>query len=286
MSWKRVSPSKPCAVCGGSSWCTYTADGVVHCMRAKSDKPCFDKRGEASGYIHTPNGAVRRQIADKAPEPEERRPTVNWRLLQQRFFSAGFDRFDRFAELSATIGVSPTSLRLYGAGLRNADPADPCMTFPMYGPNEEICGIRTRDSLTREKRAIKGSRQGLFLPCHPFGTGYGWVCEGPTDAASLADCGRYAIGRPACQGCERQVAHYLRARNWPAVIVLDNDANKRASDAVKIGLDRLVEALRGLDVKFTLVRPPKKFKDVRGWLLGSRTTLVAAATKAERSLKC
>jgi hypothetical protein len=78
-SWKRVTKSHPCTICGKSSYCSYTADAaMMNCTKVASDKP--NKAG--NGWLHFADGgkADRKRNdtpsgTDWKPERERRKTT-------------------------------------------------------------------------------------------------------------------------------------------------------------------------------------------------------------------
>ena len=69
--YQRVSPQRPCAICGKTSWCLYDPTaGIALCTRIESSEPIE----RLSGYIHrvqpTPDEAVpSAEIATRPPDP-------------------------------------------------------------------------------------------------------------------------------------------------------------------------------------------------------------------------
>jgi hypothetical protein len=128
--------------------------------------------------------------------------------------------------------------------------------FPMHDGTGKICGIRLRDD-AGHKFAVKGSRQGIFLPrTWPASPDVALITEGPTDTAAALSIGFMAIGRPSCLGCEDIVnATIRRLAIQRVVIVADNDESGKA------GAAKLVAGLR---VPNKTILPPGK--DLREWV--------------------
>jgi hypothetical protein len=72
-----------------------------------------------------------------------------------------------------------------------------------------VQGIRLRFSNGR-KLAVRGGREGLFVPSGLAATNQLLICEGPTDTAALLDLGFAAVGRPSCAGGTRLLVELLR----------------------------------------------------------------------------
>jgi len=92
----------------------------------------------------------------------------------------------------------------------------------MFDGEEDFAGIRLRSN-EGDKWALRGSRQGIFLPdmAVPEET---LVVEGPTDTAAAVSLGFHAIGRPSCTGGVREIGTFCRRRGVKRLSVLaDND---------------------------------------------------------------
>lgn len=86
----------------------------------------------------------------------------------------------------------------------------------------EVTGIRLRLD-TGKKLAVRGSKEGIFIPESPP-EAIAFAPEGPTDAAACLTLGLYAIGRPSCLGGTEHLKTALkRLQVRRAVILADND---------------------------------------------------------------
>jgi hypothetical protein len=120
-------------------------------------------------------------------------------------------------------------------------------------------GIRLRRA-DGSKWAVKGSRQGLFVPRHfPVGDTL-VVCEGPTDTAAMLMLCFDAVGRPSCNGGVELVADLIDRHHFAdVVIVADRDApGQRGAWYLA---SRLVGYVAG---GVRIVTPPAK--DAREWV--------------------
>jgi len=137
-------------------------------------------------------------------------------------------------------------------------------TFPMFNADGVIVGFRTRHP-DGAKRAIKGSRQGLFIPTGLTWSGPLLICEGPTDTAAMIGVGFDAIGRPSCSGAVDyvvDVAVKMKAKFGQEVwVVADADGPGVA------GAHALADALVGAGVLTRVFSPPRN-KDAREWVRG------------------
>lgn len=126
-------------------------------------------------------------------------------------------------KLASQLGVTVQSLHDLGAFYCTEYLA---WAFPMSLPSGETVGFRLR-SESGHKWSVKGSISALFIPFPAyrlFSNRRLFICEGPTDTAAALTLGLFAIGRPACLGCEEMVSQLLRDLSVrEAVIVCDND---------------------------------------------------------------
>lgn len=219
----------------------------ILCNRVASDKP-----QPGGGWLHLLDS---RPAATLRPMPKPPKPV--------RSFSGTLEQWARetphlaLLGLAQALGVSPEAL----ASLR-AVYAKPhrAWAFPMCDAAGKVIGIRLRAEDGR-KWAVRGSRQGIFLPevePHPPV----FICEGPTDTAAALTLGVFAIGRPSCNcGADEIRAACKRFGIFRAVIVADHDAPGQH------GAARLARELR---MKWLIWTPPAK--DLRRWLMagGSR----------------
>ena len=210
--WFRVTKSHPCIVCKHDSWCCIGQHHAL-CMRTESERPIQFKSGE-TGWLHPLDG-------DYAPPKPTRkdtdRPNLNvMNLLEGWYSDPSFPTMDLLAN---SLGVSVQSLALLGCVWAKPHHA---WAFPMRNGDGGYVGIRLR-SPDGKKWAVKGSKQGIFLP-HGDPKKTALICEGPTDTASAITLGYYAIGRPSCSGGLFDILLALRRMNVSRVIIVgDND---------------------------------------------------------------
>lgn len=260
--WQTVSKSHPCPVCHKWDWCRVSTEtGAVNCMRIASSKPVNN-----GGWMH--GGPERPAVAPPrhkrvAVEPYEA-PGFNAALWWQTArFVATWERMDPWA---GRLGLPIGALDIMGACVLGD-----MLTFPMFDGHGEVCGIRTRDP-DGSKRAVTGSRSGVFLPTFHNGA-EPLVCEGPTDATAALALGYYPIGRPSCSGCERHVVDTCRRLGIARVTVcadIDHKPGKPGDRAGEVGARRLAETLRAARIGARLVTP-NGHKDLRDWFRAGAT---------------
>ena len=257
-NWQRVSRRRPCPVCGRPDWCLYTGDldapTAAICQRIASPKRC----GEA-GYLHRlrddplrPARATRRVFVPTNTPPEKSIFDFG-AYARQCHLACIPDVLRRFGE---QIGVSAASLRRLYVGW---SPQHGAWTFPMSDAAGNVVGIRLRCPNGR-KLAVKGGREGLFLPDNLSAGGQLLIAEGPTDTAALLDCGFSAVGRPSCTGGTRHLVTFLHQMTvLEVVIVADGDAPGQA------GAERLAATLAAYCSMVKVITPPAQYKDARAW---------------------
>jgi DNA primase len=123
----------------------------------------------------------------------------------------------------------------------------------------QTVGIRLRLP-TGRKLAVKGSRQGLFLPEGIEPGGRLFVAEGPTDAAALLDLAFRAVGRPSCSGGVWHVVGLVK-RLGPEEVVIVADGDPPGQS----GANRLASSLAAYVPAVRVITPPPGVKDARAW---------------------
>ena len=251
-NWQRVSRHRPCPVCGKSDWCLYKGPHrqpeAAICARVESEKAV----GTAgAGWLHP--------FQSSFPYPQPVRvtmtqaPPVDFRATARAYFEAlGANGRCILADELEVTSESLDRLRVGWSRQQDA------YTFPMRDSDRKIRGIRLR-SRTGRKWAIRGSKQGLFIPSGTDSTDLLVICEGPTDTAALLDLGFGAIGRPSCNGGGGLLEELIQGGEWSDVaIIADSDLpGQRGAERLAVSL---VPYCRGVRI----VNPPA-VKDAREW---------------------
>ena len=262
--WVRVTSRTPCFVCGKVDWCGTTADGsAACCMRVESSK-----RLRNGGWLHR----LRDDAILMAPY-RTRRVAVELPDCGRDFgeLAAVFAtriRREQLESLANALGVSERSLRRLGVGF------DACaFTFPMRDGGGIVVGIRRRFQ-DGTKRAICGSRNGMFVPSELSGTESLLICEGESDTAALLTLGFNCVGRPSCTGGVRMLCELAPGRD--VVVVADGDMPGQR------GARSLASVLRMYCPSVRIIEPPGNIKDARAWLRagGTREDVRAAIDAA------
>jgi 5S rRNA maturation endonuclease (ribonuclease M5) len=252
-----------------------TNGSVAICPRTEAGSKKFL---DGSGYLHVVDPSI--PMPDRKDEQGVELPEHNLVMstLASKMMQACDD--ERLGVFSDQLGVSRASLRMLRAGWSaNSD----AFSFPMYRAGQRVIGIRLR-SVHGKKWAIKGSRQGLFMPSQWPSQRRGIiVCEGPTDTAAMLTLGFNAIGRPSAMGSHALVEEAVAGKS--VCIVCDRDEVGLASAV------RLAEHLRRSKAcpMTGIIVPPAK--DAREWVRSGATresvlTVVSLALKSDGPLYC
>jgi len=259
-----VTKRAPCPICGHDGWCLRARNGScgVICSRVVSPR-----RWGAAGWFHgsPPRREVPRTHRVDA-RPEERR----FRMIADACRQKASEHPAVLEAFAASLGVTAASLAALSVGLDDRS----ATTWPMRDHLGRLVGIRERYRGT--KRAVRGSRNGLFLPQVPEESVV-LVTEGESDCAAALSLGFFAIGRPGCQGATTYLARWFQARaDRDAVIVADADEAGRA------GATDLAALLAATCRTVRIVQPPAGAKDLREALRSgaSRAELVDAIERA------
>mgnify|MGYP003626568585 CR=1 FL=1 len=247
--WIRVSRARNCPICTKAQWCLVAKDSsAVICPRVEQGSK---KYIEGSGYLHI----LKEGTYKKAnPDWKQELPEHNTVLAQLAKKQIAARTDDNLETISQDLGVSTASLvRMFvgWSGTHNG------ATFPMFRHRRRLIGIRIR-TMTGKKFAIKGSRQGLFLPDKWDARSKNGIliCEGPTDTAAALDLGFDAIGRPSCLGGTHLIAEAVSGRHTAIVADLDGPGMD--------GALRLQKHLVKLCPTCKVIVPPHN--DMREWV--------------------
>jgi hypothetical protein len=264
-----VRRDRRCPICERPDWCLIAADGsAAICARTESGKRC----GEA-GWLH--------RLRDDLLWPPRRfvrSVSLATRTLKQDFGLLAKQYQQAVAQvhldaLALSLGLSTTALGTLGIGWSARDRA---WSFPMVDSAGAVLGIRLRRN-KGSKFAVRGGKEGLFLPAVESIDPRLLVCEGPTDTAALLDMGfTHVVGRPSCTGGVKLLVDLVQQRRpQEVVIVADSDEPGRR------GADNLASVLLGYCPMVRVVIP-RRFKDAREFLRagGTRSQLQQAIEAA------
>jgi hypothetical protein len=242
--WTRCTKSNPCPICGKPDWCMIGIRGVL-CMR-QGDGYSIQLSDGSTGWFHPFDRdatAPRKPLPARAERSNLPRPNF---LAMIKAWSQETQPH-QIHELATALGVTTWSLGSLGACWSGTHKA---WAFPMSDEWGAIIGIRLRYP-NGEKRAVLGSRNGLFVPEMDTERRL-FVCEGPSDTAAAISLGLWAVGRPSCSACGPMLSTFIARRRVKEAVVLA-DADKPGIS----GAERLA-----LPCPFTIMLPPAA-KDVR-----------------------
>jgi len=270
--WHRVSRRQPCPVCAKPDWCLFAGDpanpDVAICARIESSR----RIGEA-GYLHRlrMNATYRRSFCTRSFHLT----SGNGRIVNLAHMAEQFSKAvgpGLLQNLAQRMGLSVESLKRLRIGWSAQMRA---WSFPMVvaitkNNGFPVVGIRLRLSDGR-KIAVRGSRNGLFLPdrlngVHPDKNQL-LICEGPSDTAALLDLGFNAVGRPSCNGGGRLLVEFIKAL-VPKYVVIVADRDVPGEQGAASLASRLVPYALSVRV----IRPPIGLKDGRAWIQGGATS--------------
>ncbi|MEQ8770076.1 MAG: hypothetical protein RIB60_06160 [Phycisphaerales bacterium] len=286
MTWRRVSKANPCPVCGKPDWCMVKPDGSAAacarvpegCAKDRDGRPITFRDG--MGWVHqlVETDAPCQPRLTKKRTPRRPDPAIPFEAIAR----ACHERIQH-EDIWPDLGLSREPLMAMRTGIVFRDalarldtrcPGRFAWTFPMRRPDGSVCGIRLRHE-TGEKRSIKGSHAGLFIPVPRGRSRSLFIVEGPTDTAAMWDLGLDAIGRHACRGQAEEAAQLARGRE--VVIVEDNDGPGR--DGARSLADDLLEHAASVKV----IRATMGANDPREWKAkGATRAVVAAVVKSAR----
>jgi 5S rRNA maturation endonuclease (ribonuclease M5) len=252
--WDRVSANNKCPICGKGQWCLVAKDkSAIICPRVEDGSK---KYIDGSGYLHVLKPGVYKK---QNPEWKQELPEHNTVLAQLAKKQIAARTDDNLGAVAADLKVSAPSLKRMFMGWSGTHNG---ATFPMFRHKRRVIGIRIR-TMTGKKFAVKGSRQGLFLPD-------GWndnqkngvlICEGPTDTAAALDLGFDAIGRPSCLGGTHLISEAVSGRRV-AIVADDDGPGMDGARKLQAHLEKLCPACK-------IIVPP--CNDMREWVASGAT---------------
>lgn len=215
-----VSKQNPCPICGREDWCAL-GDFKIKCMREPSEHPSHD-----GGWYH-PYGDERAKMF--RPAKKDVAPPLTNGIELMDAWTLKTDEH-HFQSQATRLGVSVSSLEWLNAAYAYKEGA---WAFPMRDGMSNIIGIRLRNA-NGDKWAVRGSRQGLFIPTYFEGDDSlhdtCFITEGPTDCAAVLSMCLYSIGRPSCNSNHEQLIIALKRHQIRRVVIISDNDDKRRAD--------------------------------------------------------
>ena len=246
--WPNFTKQNPCPACGhGGDWCCRGGTSGFVCMRVQSPRMMKD-----GGWFHF--------YDDKKPKPayippprKAAPPLKNADKILDNLYNDPL----AVSSLASSLGVAESALHSLGF---KWSPEHKAFACPMRNGENEIIGIHLRS--TEGKKAITGSRLGLFIPQGIEPQKVAMICEGASDCAALLTMGYFAIGRPSCSfGAAMIKVALKRLGVHRCVVVADNDGAK--TNGKRPGLEGAVKLKKELGMMSVIWMPPSPIKDVR-----------------------
>ncbi len=286
-TFRPVTRTEPCVICGKENWCRRTADGAQECHRI--DEP------EVNGYeriASTPAGfTVYRRSGDRQADNSKRSSsrksgeqsviTVDL-AAEDRKFQAALSS-ERKTTIAQQLGVNVAALdsigigqadekdlrrlRASGGGWKKAYPLL-VSSFPECDATGAVVGIcfRADDGRKGSPSGKVGAKRGLIIPstllAKPDPV---MLVEGPSDVAACETLGLASVGRPSNTSGGMFIAKLLAGRE--VLVVGENDQKPAGSWPGRDGAEKLARYLAKTwkqVVRWAL--PPKEHKDIRAYL--------------------
>lgn len=199
-TWHDATRSKPCPVCGGTSWCAST-DAATYCRRSDSDgngeagRPRPDKHGIPGWLYFHEGGAV--PAADFTPRPMARRaaPHVLNRAYRRILGLLPAPTGERLEHLLARRGV--TEAVIHEIGLREVSRRVNRLRVAAAVADElgleealAVPGIYLREC-RRGKLPFLGGYEGIIIPCQSLAREVLALKVRVLDPAIIAERGKY-----------------------------------------------------------------------------------------------
>lgn len=267
--WVRCRRGFPCPICGREDWCMIHADGTAAaCCRVQDgaarrrDGSIIELGGDdgGMGWVHRlvdRRGDLKPIRVPRTPKPKPE-VEIDWdRLVAE--YERGLDA-DRLREIAGELELDEEAVDISGVGWSGL-----YWTWPMYDPDGSVCGIRTR-SRDGGKRAVKGSRNGIFMPRLGQWGDILAITEGASDMAAAIQLGMYAVGRHSALGGRDAIERMLSRINWKGAVVILSDRDGPGWNGAQLLADHLADMH---DVRLVVV---PRGKDVRRWVSRHKAT--------------
>jgi hypothetical protein len=252
--WPTVTVDNPCPICGKPDWCAI-GDRSIKCMREPSQHPAKD--GGWYHFLEQSGKAVKVRIAQQNQREQNVLSAINWESLWLSFVGGSNESILQFG---IRLGVTFNSLCALQCLWSTENKS---WAFPMRDGKNEMVGIRLRNE-EGKKWAIKGSRQGLFIPQRIEAKSPCLITEGPTDCAAALTLGYFAIGRANCHNGAGELRIALkRLKVSRIVIVADNDSkHKRTGEEWEPGIEGAQRLAKELKMPHVIwVTPTKDLRE-------------------------
>ncbi len=250
----RVSRLEPCPICGRGDWCLRASDGSDRVLCCRIESPIRWN----CGWLH---GS---QVRKPGPRILAVELQPDFEVLEKLARSCQTNLHERSeirGALAMRLGVTVEALDALGVGLWEENVS----TWPMSDDKKRIIGFQRRYEPNGRKRAVRGSRIGLFIP-NVEEQRLVLLPEGGSDTATAVTLGFFAIGRPCCSGGVALLVRWLRPRAHRDLVILA-DADLPGIQGAASLATTIVAYARSVRV----VVGPGGFKDLREAVLNGYT---------------
>jgi hypothetical protein len=266
-TWKSVSRSAPCEVCGKDHNCGRAADvELLICRRCGDTPPGWKFIGTAKdgGNMYGPADASSNNLL---PKPKPRRPAPpppprkDWTAIHAKCRAEVIpgELYD-FAD--AELGLDGWAVDALEAGVH-----EDRYVFPERDATGTIIGLVKRnlpDSDEPRNKALPTAQRGLTY-LHPLPKKDPvLVVEGASDTAAGMEAGYTTVGRFSNKGGGELLAQLLKGRH--VIVMGENDAKPDGSWPGREGVEKIVPFLTPVCASVRVLYPPPHTKDVRSWL--------------------
>jgi len=263
----RVSKRDPCAICGRGKFCMRARDASDRALCTKMESSI---RWGDVGWLH---GSTKRSEGPRRATLEHVPDFERWEHIAKTCRLRLLERSELRGSIAMELGVTVESMDALGVGL---DRDLVTTTWPMRDHLGRIVGIRLRTP--NGKWAVKGSKNGLFLPAVDE-QDMVLIPEGESDCAAAVSLEFFAIGRPGCMGGVMHLLRWVANRPGRGLIVVAD-----ADEAGRRGAQQLAELLAPAVRDVRVIEPPHGAKDLRAALIAgaTREDLLKAIAAAPR----
>ena len=304
LNFKRSNNSWRCYVCGIGG---HSIELVKHCLRCSFQEACvwlsiaynipIPSNNNVRKLSNTPLKTVSAVKEVEKVEPKVDEEVLNWIIDNARLSEQAkhflFEEREYSKEVISSLKIGSISdARKFVSALTNVFPAErclkagvllqskfclypvfrvPCLLFPYYDIDGNICNIQSRFLGRLEKgdkhrfSNCKGLTLTMFnLPILKSSGRFDkiYVAEGVTDCFAYLSEGKKAIGLPGAGTFRPEFANYLK--NKVVFIYTDND------EAGKNMLDKMRICLKRIGVSIHNIRKDSQYKDYSVLYLNKR----------------
>lgn len=269
-TWKGVSKSAPCEVCGKDHNCSRaTDDDLLICRRGGDTPPGWkfirptSDGGNMYGLADGSSDTVSPKPKPRRPEPPK--PQFDWPAIHKKCRAEIIpgELYD-FADVE--LGLDGWAVDALEAGVHNDR-----YVFPERDAAGKIIGLVKRHLLPPgsdlpRNRSLWCANRGLTYRYPLPEKDPVLIVEGASDTAAAMESGFTAVGRPSNAGGGELLAVLLAGRH--VIVCGENDQKPSGKWPGREGVEAIVPHLTPVCASVRVLFPPPDTKDVRSWLTG------------------